>query len=79
MQRRLGVLGVIVILPIVGPGATATAQALASPFSTISQKVDSTTITIEYYRPSVRGRTIFGRLVRWARAARSSSSTWASP
>jgi hypothetical protein len=45
--------------------ATASPQALASPFATISQKIDSTTITVEYYRPSVRGRTIFGRLVRW--------------
>src|SRR5689334_19977538 len=43
----------------------ASAQALASPFSTISQKIDSTTITLEYYRPSVRGREVFGRLVRW--------------
>jgi hypothetical protein len=43
----------------------ANAQALASPFSTISQKIDSTTITVEYYRPSVRGREVFGRLVRW--------------
>jgi hypothetical protein len=43
----------------------ANAQALASPYSTISQKIDSTTMTVEYYRPSVRGRTIFGRLVRW--------------
>lgn len=32
---------------------------------TITQKVDSTTITVEYYRPSVRGRTIFGQLVPW--------------
>ncbi|HEU5217936.1 MAG TPA: DUF2911 domain-containing protein, partial [Gemmatimonadales bacterium] len=46
------------------PG-TARAQAIASPFGTISQRVDSTTMTVEYYRPSVRGRTIFGRLVRW--------------
>lgn len=43
----------------------ANAQALASPYSTISQKIDSTTITIEYYRPSVRGREVFGRLVKW--------------
>jgi len=41
------------------------AQALASPFGTVSQKVDSTTITIEYYRPSARGRALFGRLLRW--------------
>lgn len=45
--------------------ATAHAQSLASPFGTVSQRVDSTTITVEYYRPSARGRTIFGRVVRW--------------
>lgn len=41
------------------------AQSLASPFGTTSQTVDSTTTTIEYYRPSVRGRQLFGRLVRF--------------
>ena len=41
------------------------AQSLASPFGTVSQRIDSTTITIEYYRPSARGRPIFGRLVHW--------------
>ena len=43
----------------------ARAQGLASPLGTVSQRVDSTTITVEYYRPSARGRTIFGRIVRW--------------
>ena len=52
-------------LPALWPSAVARSQALASPFATISQKVDSTTITAEYYRPSVRGRTIFGQLVPW--------------
>lgn len=40
-------------------------QSLASPFGTVSQKIDSTVIAIEYYRPSARGRTIFGKLVKW--------------
>jgi hypothetical protein len=52
-------------LPALWPSAAARSQALASPFATISQKVDSTTITVEYYRPSVRGRTVFGKLVPW--------------
>lgn len=43
----------------------AAAQALASPFGTVSQKIDSTTMTVEYYRPSARGRAVFGRVVRW--------------
>jgi hypothetical protein len=50
---------------LLGVPVVASAQALASPFSTISQKIDSTTIAVEYYRPSVRGREIFGRLVKW--------------
>ena len=41
------------------------AQSLASPFSTVSQTVDSTTINVEYYRPSTRGRRIFGGLIHW--------------
>jgi hypothetical protein len=45
--------------------APAAAQSLASPFSTVSQTVDSTTITVEYYRPSTRGRRIFGGLIHW--------------
>ena len=53
------------VLPALCPSGVARSQALASPFATISQKVDSTTITVEYYRPSVRGRTIFGKLIPW--------------
>jgi hypothetical protein len=56
---------VLGLVALVVPSAIARPQALASPFATISQKVDSTTITVEYYRPSVRGRTIFGRLIPW--------------
>lgn len=52
------------LLLAIAPRA-APAQSLASPFGTVSQRVDSTTITVEYYRPSARGRTIFGSLVRW--------------
>lgn len=55
----------VVLLSALCPGAVAKSQALASPFATLSQKVDSTTITVEYYRPSVRRRTIFGQLVPW--------------
>jgi hypothetical protein len=53
----------VVLLALVPAGSNA--QSLASPFGTVSQTVDSTTITVDYYRPSVRGRQIFGRLVRW--------------
>jgi hypothetical protein len=61
--NRFIALGAIALLPNAFPRARA--QSLASPFGTVSQKVDSTTITVEYYRPSVRGRMIFGGVVRW--------------
>jgi len=63
--RRILRGGSFALLFAAWPCDVARSQALASPFATISQKVDSTTITVEYYRPSVRGRAIFGRLVPW--------------
>jgi hypothetical protein len=66
----------IALLVAIVPGASVRPQALASPFATISQKVDSTTLTVEYYRPSVRGRTIFGQLVRWG-AVWTPGANWA--
>lgn len=36
-----------------------------SPFSTVSQVVGFTDVTIEYSRPGVKGRTIFGELVQY--------------
>ena len=54
----------LLLLPVLLPGSLG-AQFRASPFGTVSQQIDSTTITVEYYRPSVRGRVIFGRLVKW--------------
>jgi len=64
------------VLPALCPSAVASPQSLASPFGAISQKVDSTTITVEYYRPSVRGRTIFGKLVPWG-ATWTPGANWA--
>jgi len=64
MNNRLIAFGATAFLAVIA-GARAGAQSLASPFGTVSQRVDSTTITIEYYRPSVRGRRIFGSLVGW--------------
>jgi hypothetical protein len=54
-----------VLLAAILPHGEARAQGLASPFGAVSQRVDSTTFTVEYYRPSARGRTIFGGIVRW--------------
>lgn len=64
MTRRLTALNAAALLAVAS-GGTAGAQALASPFGTVSQKVDSTLLTVEYYRPSVRARRIFGGLVHW--------------
>jgi hypothetical protein len=64
MTHWLAALPAVALLAVASGGA-AGAQSLASPFGTVSQKVDSTTIVVEYYRPSVRGRRIFGGLVGW--------------
>ena len=59
------------LLTIVFAAASAVAvpgQAQMYPFSQrgkISQKVAFTNITIEYGRPTARGRTLFGALVPW--------------
>ena len=49
--------------------SSASGQRKASEHGTVSQKVDGTTITIEYDRPVARGRdSLFGKVVRWERA-----------
>lgn len=46
----------------------------ASPFSKIEQKVGLTDITLEYSRPSMRGRTIFGDLVSYGKVWRTGAN-----
>ncbi|GAA4369534.1 DUF2911 domain-containing protein [Hymenobacter saemangeumensis] len=50
----------------------------ASPKSTVTQRVGLTDVTITYYRPSTKGRTIFGNVVpfdkRWRTGANSTTS-----
>ena len=58
----------IVTLLLAGMFAfSATAQELPkpSPLSEVQQKVGLTSVKIEYSRPSVKGRTIFGELVKY--------------
>ena len=62
MNRLVAVL-VPILAGVIARGAFA--QGLASPRGSVMQIVDSATVTVEYYRPSMRGRTIFGRLVHW--------------
>jgi hypothetical protein len=60
MVRLLAVL--ILALCIASP---ASAQLQASPLGSVSTLVDGTTIAVEYYRPAVRGRDLFGGIVPW--------------
>ncbi|RLD30199.1 MAG: dihydrolipoamide dehydrogenase [Bacteroidetes bacterium] len=45
-----------------------------SPFSKIEQKVGLTDVTLEYSRPSMRGRTIFGGLVPFGKIWRTGAN-----
>jgi hypothetical protein len=63
--QRVVTLGAIAHLAVLLASSSARAQAIASPLASVSQRVDSTTITVEYYRPAARGRALFGKLVRW--------------
>jgi len=45
-----------------------------SPFSKIEQKVGLTDVTLEYSRPSMRGRTIFGGLVPFGKVWRTGAN-----
>ena len=48
---------------LVGP--ITSAQVRSSELGRISQVIDGTTVSIEYYCPIARGRRLFGGLVRW--------------
>ncbi len=62
--RRTAVLLATVALAL--PPAVLRAQVRASERATVSQTVDGTTITVNYSRPRLRGRTvIFGKQVPW--------------
>ncbi|MGB6154047.1 MAG: DUF2911 domain-containing protein [Pricia sp.] len=47
-----------------------------SPFSKVEQKVGLTDVTLEYSRPSMRGRTIFGDLVPYDKLWRTGANTY---
>ena len=46
----------------------------ASPSSTLKQSVGLTDVTVEYSRPSMRGRTIFGDLVPYGKLWRTGAN-----
>ncbi|MEP6692553.1 MAG: DUF2911 domain-containing protein [Gemmatimonadaceae bacterium] len=64
MVRPIAQVASIIVL-IAATRELASAQALASEKGSVSQTVDGTTITVEYYRPAARGRVLFGKQVRW--------------
>ncbi len=47
-----------------------------SPFSKVEQKVGLTDVTLEYSRPSMRGRTIFGDLVPYDKLWRTGANAY---
>jgi hypothetical protein len=59
----LGSLGALAVHAAVA--APAAAQLLASERAVATQVVNGATLTVEYYRPAVRGREVFGRVVHW--------------
>jgi hypothetical protein len=62
---RLGlVLGLALLLLLVS-ARQSSAQIRASERGSVSQTLDGTTITIDYSRPTARGRELFGTLVPW--------------
>jgi hypothetical protein len=62
LSRALACLG---LLAAALPMATACAQGRLSEKASVMQQVAGTTITVEYYRPVARGRTLFGGVVYW--------------
>jgi len=46
-------------------GAPVAAQIRASERATVSQTIDGTVIEVDYARPRLRGRTVFGGVVHW--------------
>lgn len=51
----------------IATASSAGAQQMASEKGSVTQTVDGTTVTIEYYRPVARGRTPFPDVVHWGR------------
>src|SRR3954447_22078569 len=65
-NRKLAVLAATLVLVFLGCRNGAKAQSRrVSPHETTMATVDGSSMFIEYGRPSMRGRTIFGSLVRY--------------
>ncbi len=69
--------GLAAMLVLSAPGhseAQMRSQARPSPKATVSQTLGTTTITVTYSRPGVKGRTIFGDLVPWGEVWRAGAN-----
>jgi hypothetical protein len=65
----------LLLLTLVSGGAFAQVKTpAASPLATVTQKFGLTSATIEYSRPSVRGRKIFGELVPYNKVWRTGAN-----
>lgn len=53
----------LALLALLGLAAPAAAQPQASQHGTVSQTVNTTVITLEYDRPVLRGRSVFGDIL----------------
>ena len=60
-MKKLAFLSVLFLAALTLNAQVSTPQ--PSPFSKVEQKVGLTDVTLEYSRPSMKGRTIFGNLV----------------
>jgi hypothetical protein len=64
---RRGATGVIACVALGCVASGVDAQGMPSEKGSVTQTIDGTTITIEYYRPVARGRTPFPDVVHWGR------------
>lgn len=60
---------------LAAPAAQATAQAPASPRDTAAGRIGGASVTVDYGRPSRRGRQIFGALVPYDRVWRTGANS----
>jgi len=58
-------LPMLMALPGPAPGHAQEPGPPASQYGTVSQRVNRTTITLEYDRPVARGRQVYGGVVDW--------------
>lgn len=65
MSRSRPTLSMLLLAVALGLPTGADAQIRASERGSVRQTLDGTTITLDYARPSARGRTLFGEVVPW--------------